>query len=556
MNHRFAAAILSTLILFLAPLNAALALDNTQILLITNKNVPDSRRLADIYAQLRNIPPDHLVELDLPIGEEMPFDDYEWKVVAPLRQYLTDHNLKSQITCLLTFYGVPFRVASRINSDADKAELDAIMRRRTDLQNTALQIVANLEQQATALDPAFKPGTAETVDGIMNRAIAAAETISKQSQQLGNPQMATQQMGQVLQSFEQLGGPAELDARLGEKLRNAPGTSDADRAKWNDLHDHVIADFQTLRRLQGERWDPDARAKLRDIASTTFGPVGGMRIIDAQTAYLGTTELTGAATDNELSLLWWDYYPRAGPLANALNLHFAGHTPPVLMTMRLDAPTPDIVEKMMRTSIAVEQTGLQGAFAVDARGLPPVDAQGKPDGYGQFDEHLRHLALIIRTKTNLKLAFDDTDMVFPPHFVKNTADYAGWYSVNNYIPGCDYNPGAVGYHIASFEMVTLHGPSTGWVHGLLTDGCVATLGAVAEPRLGAFPLPDEFFPLLLTGKLPLAEVYWKTNPMTSWMISCIGDPLYTPYKADPAIKVEDLPAPLQAVFQSQPTTQP
>jgi hypothetical protein len=95
-------------------------------------------------------------------------------------------------------------------------------------------------------------------------------------------------------------------------------------------------------------------------------------------------------------------------------------------------------------------------------------------------------------------------------------------------------------------MVGLHDPNeTGWVHGMLNDGAAATLGAVAEPYLTAFPPPQEFFPLLMTGKLTLAEVYWKTEPMTSWMMCLVGDPLYTPYKVHPAMKVEDLPGDLR-----------
>jgi hypothetical protein len=115
-------------------------------------------------------------------------------------------------------------------------------------------------------------------------------------------------------------------------------------------------------------------------------------------------------------------------------------------------------------------------------------------------------------------------------------------------------PGAVAYHVASLEMVGLHeGYETGWVHGLLSDGVVATLGAVAEPYLGAFPPPDEFFPLLMTGRLSLAEVYWRTEPTASWMICLIGDPLYTPFKNHPAIKPQDLPMPLRLALRS-PTT--
>jgi hypothetical protein len=75
----------------------------------------------------------------------------------------------------------------------------------------------------------------------------------------------------------------------------------------------------------------------------------------------------------------------------------------------------------------------------------------------------------------------------------------------------------------------------------LTDGVAATIGAVNEPFLHAFPPPDEFFPLLMTGKLTLAEVYWKTNPLVSWRMAAIGDPLYNPFEARPALAVEALP---------------
>jgi uncharacterized protein (TIGR03790 family) len=300
--------------------------------------------------------------------------------------------------------------------------------------------------------------------------------------------------------------------------------------------------------LQAARWDPASRDRLRQLAHARFGLVGLLRVLDAQANYLVTTG-TGSATDNELALLWWDDYRRQGFLANPLNLAFAGRSSPTLMVMRLDGPDPTIVERMMRTSVAVEKTGLDGTIAIDARGIAPIDEKGNLSPFGEFDETLRNLDVILRTKTHLKIVMDDQDIVFPPHYVKNVACYVGWYSVANYIPGCVFNPGAVGYHVASFEMITLHTPSTRWVRGLLTDGVVATLGAVAEPFLPAFPKPDAFFPLLLTGKLTLAEVYWKTTPMTSWMISFIGDPLYTPYKLHPPLAVEDLPPGLRKAFQ-------
>jgi hypothetical protein len=40
----------------------------------------------------------------------------------------------------------------------------------------------------------------------------------------------------------------------------------------------------------------------------------------------------------------------------------------------------------------------------------------------------------------------------------------------------------------------------------------------------------------MTGKLTLLEVYFLTVPQVSWMQVLIGDPLYCPFKINPAIR--------------------
>jgi hypothetical protein len=102
-------------------------------------------------------------------------------------------------------------------------------------------------------------------------------------------------------------------------------------------------------------------------------------------------------------------------------------------------------------------------------------------------------------------------------------------------------------------METLHGATRGWCRNLLDAGAVATLGPEAEPFLHAFPAADEFFPVLLTGKVTLAETYWATNPLVSWRITMVGDPLYTPFKTNPALKPEDLPARMRGIFANSST---
>jgi hypothetical protein len=103
-------------------------------------------------------------------------------------------------------------------------------------------------------------------------------------------------------------------------------------------------------------------------------------------------------------------------------------------------------------------------------------------------------------------------------------------------------------------MTSLHNPADrGWCPGLLNDGVAATLGPVSEPYLHAFPRPDDFFPLLLTGRFTLAEAYWHTNPVVSWKMCIVGDPLYKPYRTNPPLRVQDLPERiLTTLFQQSP----
>jgi uncharacterized protein (TIGR03790 family) len=550
--------ILATVVLCILGAHRAAALGPDEILLIVNKNSVESQKLAALYAQLRQVPPDRTVTLDLPDAEEMPFNTYETQVVGPVRQFLEDHHLQRKIKCLLTFYGVPFRVAERVNTAEDLRELAQLHDLDKQLGDQATKTVEDLEQQAVGLDASFKPGTDTTMQALTIRVQSALAVVGPRIDVMIDPQVKGQAMGAMIESLQKLGGPAEIEARLGAEQRENPNNTPEQRQQWEDLRQQIHETREQIQRFQAVRWDPKARAQVRTLWGQAFGLLGEEQLVLRQIDYFATDH-TAAATDNELALLWWDYYPRANWVPNPLYYRARPTAAPVLAVMRLDGPSPAIVEAMMRTSIEVEQKGLAGIVALDARGLQPIDAKGQPDPFGAFDEHIRDLGYLLQAKTKLELKLDDQDEVFPAHSVKNVALYCGWYSVAHYVPGCDFNPGAVGYHIASYEMVSLHEPSNYWVRGLLRDGVVATLGPVAEPYLAAFPLPDEFFPLLLTGKLSLAEVYWKTTPMASWMISFIGDPLYMPYAADPAMRVEDLPAPLRAMFAepiSQPATRP
>ena len=286
-------------------------------------------------------------------------------------------------------------------------------------------------------------------------------------------------------------------------------------------------------------------ALLRDLFRGELGYLNTARIIVAQSRSLDATE-SESAFDSELSLLWWPPYPKARWTLNPLDWHYAGRMPlpsHTLMVMRLDGPSEQSVHDLIATSIKIENEGLHGEVVLDARGKPATEP------YGRYDQTIRNLADILQTRTKLKVVLDNKESLIPADSEKDIAIYCGWYSLRHYVSPGQFNPGAVGFHIASSEMVSLHDPKErGWCHNLLKAGVVATLGPVYEPYLQSFPPADEFFPLLMTGKLPMAEVYWKTTPWTSWMQCCVGDPLYTPYKLDPPLKTSDLPEVLKPLI--------
>ena len=279
-----------------------------------------------------------------------------------------------------------------------------------------------------------------------------------------------------------------------------------------------------------------ARGTLRDYAS----------LLHRQQALLGT-EQSDACFDSELALLWFDDAPAAGWIPNPLARGVAGEAAvPILMTSRLDGRDPQQVRDLIAAGIATERQGLEGSIVVDSRGIPAARNDGSPDGYGVFDERLRGLAGFLRRNTALKVVHDDRPEVIAPPGERGVAVYVGWYSLTSYVRAFDFERGAVGYHVASFEMRSLRNPDLpGWVRGLLDDGVVATCGPVSEPFLHAFPPPDEFVPLLLTGQVTLGEAYWRTVPLVSWKMGLIGDPLYRPFAAKPALQPDALPAPLR-----------
>ncbi|MCK4601480.1 MAG: TIGR03790 family protein, partial [Phycisphaerae bacterium] len=259
-------------------------------------------------------------------------------------------------------------------------------------------------------------------------------------------------------------------------------------------------------------------------------------------AYAINPPKADAAVDSELSLitlaLKGKKYKLAHFLPNPMNWRLqqqmrirGAKLPDVMMTARIDGPTAGDAMRIIKASIETEKKGLSGKFYIDAGGK-----------YPRYDDNLKKLDSFLRANTKMPAVFDDNKSLFKPGSCPHAALYVGWYSLKRYVPAFMWVPGSVGWHVASFEAMHLRDPNSNeWCVKMIQNGVAATIGAVNEPTLAAFPLPQDFFPLLMTGKYTLAECYWRTNPMVSWRMTLIGDPLYNPFAANPQLNADKLP---------------
>lgn len=510
---------------------AAAELTAEHLLLVVNKRIPEGRQLAEFYAAQRGVPNGRIVELDIPADDTLPRDQFEPGVVQPIRAFLNDNALAGQVRCIVTFYGVPLKVGPAMLT-AD----EALERQDVDAQaESALAAMQPGLQRAIATAQALRrPVPNVNIGTPLQNAVAQLELAQRQinaaAQGLSQTDLATvggavdairQMLAQPPVGTEPL-SPAEVE-QFREAIANEAGAAD--------------------------------RAVARDLGRRA-GPLDHARTLASHQRRLDVTE-SHASFDSELATLWQDNPPTARWLPNPLagRLAFEGQPSRPMMTIRLDGPSIELVRKLIEDSIATEAAGLTGSVVVDSRGLQLPGPGEQPDGYSPFDDQLRRLVGYLRENTELFIRHDDgPEIILRANnrpAAEDVALYVGWYRLRKYESAFEFNRGAVGFHVASLEMLTLHGQQErGWVPGLLKDGIVATLGATAEPYLSSFPAPLFFFPLLLTGELTLAEVYWSTNPMTSWQIGLIGDPLYKPYKVNPPLSVDKLPPQLQAIVEA------
>lgn len=249
--------------------------------------------------------------------------------------------------------------------------------------------------------------------------------------------------------------------------------------------------------------------------------------------------ITAAAVDSELALLPIRGTRLSGPLQNPFYKFPHGFDARVarsiMLVTRLDGPSPEMVKARLDEAWRTEREGLVGWACFDARGI-------KDGGYKQGDDWLIRAAQATR-RWGLPTALDEADAIVEAGALwADIALYAGWYagSIAGALadPAFRFLPGAVAYHIHSFSASTVRNADAAWVGPLVARGAAATMGSVLEPYLTCTPNIDVFVENLLLGRT-FAEAAYASQPVLSWMITCVGDPLYRPFPQYPEAWIQE-----------------
>lgn len=499
-----------------------MALAPADLLVVCNRRMPGSREVADHYARQRHVPAANIIELPLPDTETMPREDFDTSLVLPLRQHIQAMQEKGRQPALLLVYGVPLKVGAA-PEPASAEEKAALPQRLADLEILTGSLTERLAILIGQTPPPAVAAPLPTANNVVQQTLRFLAAPPK-------PAPAPATLAEIHSLLYLLAG-TEPFARL------AAGPEKDQKDFMVKLYGIVANQLATLPFLGVPAGRELQTAALIRAGHGVVGELGFW--LERQKRV--PEPMTAAAVDSELTLLMATPYDLARWLPNPWHAQFdqwpgitaiRGRT---IMVARLDGPSPEIAKRLVDDALWAEAHGLTGNFCIDARGLAPA----KDDFYSTYDQQLRTLRDILQKQSDLPVIFDNNPTMLGPGACPQTALYCGWYSLAKYVDAFAWQRGSVGFHVASGEAATLRAANSQvWVKRMLEEGVAATLGPVQEPYLQSFPQPDLFFPLLLAGRLPLIEVYFRSTPFLSWRQVLVGDPLYNPFKNHPAIKEE------------------
>ena len=533
--------IAAAVVLALAGANKAGAeLKPSEVAVLANSSFSGSVGLAKYYCQVRGIPQSHIISLAMPDGEQIGRLLYEKSIAVQFREKMALMPDGENIRCVVTVYGVPLRIGPAGPSRSEKVLLARLAKDANPAADELENLLARAKQEVGLRDTQAMGDKNELLEKRIKR---LGDLIP------GQMKLIRQKIATIPESVYKTTIAEKIDqieigilgtlARIEQLQRQgADELSESPNERLTQLQNEVRESGTRIRKLAVNIRTLEQLEEVAQLTRQNYGALGLVYQLDAISKMIRSPyENSSSSFDSELSMVLAGEYPLGNWVPNYLSLEFSKQferqSPRVLMVCRIDGANQSTAKRLIDMAVRTEHKGLAGRAYIDAG----WERAGKK-GYKNTEESLLATAKLLQQHSGMSVKFDTVPTVFAAGACPQAALYCGWYELRNYVDAFNWVEGAVGYHIASFEMETLRDPKfTGWASSMVRDGITATLGAVEEPYLGSFPPPDKFFALLLTGKYSLAECYYLTKRFNSWRLVLIGDPLYRPFGRNPRMSL-------------------
>ncbi|MEM8677765.1 MAG: TIGR03790 family protein [Planctomycetota bacterium] len=508
-----------------------------EIAILVNGTGPESEALGRYYAERRGVPLENICRIDLPARTVLARSEWQQRVRPEIARWLTDRDPQGSLRCWVTTWGIPMKIgkaeptASRV---ADLLQfLEGEKRRRIQLAQQLVQALDRVANQGPSSSTVPQRRSLSDIKAAFQAALVSAQQRAARLEDVQQRQQASQQIQELVLTGS---GMMALERAFARGLDNHPDATTL-QPQLLTLRGQIKGLEEARAMIEQTPLDLQHHQLSLSMLGQTHGVFDSVSWINGRLKKIRANE-TNASFDSELACVLWPDHTLLLWQPNYLHARYEGSplrkVYPTIMVSRIDAPTLPLCRSLIDRAIEVEAKGLEGVFYLDGRGIAQsIEPMEEAGTLAAYDQSLMRTAEEFHNDPRLKVVYQNRQPLFQAGECPDAALYCGWYAVGNYVDAFDWQAGAVGYHIASYELRHYHqADSNEWCKRMVEQGVCATIGAVQEPYLQSFPRPDQFFPLLREGKHTLVECFALTNPFTSWAVTLIGDPLYRPFKHD------------------------
>ena len=462
--------------------------------IVCNIDSPASVSIAHYYADARKIPQSHIIQLKLGRKdiESISPQRYVSEIAVPIAKKLGELN---EIRCLVTTYGMPYKILPYSTAEKHTSELQAIIAIKENFQQQSLEIISSLAEN-TLKEPT-----------------AAYEYLAEKIEQAAHKDRKEQEL--FLKLIQPLYG-----SELITKLASVEFGIEEYMPDFADRNDSYI----TIQTAQKEQWD---YAKCISNGyykayACLYGTLETINVCKAEIESINGIN-TDSCLDSELSLVRQPGCNLHGSIPNEYYQNLDAFSPEnktqTIMVSRLDGPSERLVKSIIDRAANVRES--KGKCVFDLR---DAAGQGLAKDYISFDQKLLDASELfaaanftVHTDKSSKLTDLKSECLF----------YAGWYSPGRFDCNLTFTPRSLAYHISSYDGKDIRKRKGKlWGGRLLEAGACATITATSEPLLTAMPMPQLLAERLLAGD-NIVEAFYFAKPQNSWQIMLIADPLMT-----------------------------